>query len=204
MVGAGVVGADLVLAPQFGHLPGVRAILSLAGLAALLAMSHGSLTSVGLRLRPVQGWRYWVKATLVVGLLVGVLAGVMTAIGWALGLDVSIDPLPPERIGSAAYRMCVTAPLVEEAVYRLVLCTAAAAVLGVWPTVVLSGMVFGYLHVRYQCPGPDNLVAGFFLGWAYLRSGSIVIPIVLHSLGNFCVIVAEVFVWACGPWMSAY
>ena len=30
----------------------------------------------------------------------------------------------------------------------------------------------------------DNTIAGFFFGWAYLRSGTVLVPMVLHALGN--------------------
>ena len=53
-----------------------------------------------------------------------------------------------------------------------------------------SGLLFGGLHVLYGNPGPDNLVAGFFLAWAILKSGSILVPLALHALGNLCVIAA--------------
>ncbi len=38
---------------------------------------------------------------------------------------------------------------------------------------------------------PDNLVAGFFVAWAYLRSETIVIPIALHALGNLVVVAGD-------------
>ena len=64
-------------------------------------------------------------------------------------------------------------------------------------------MLFGLLHVVYGNPGPDNLVAGFFLAWSFLKSGTIVVPVVLHSLGNACVFVAQVVTWYWLNWGGA-
>ena len=44
-------------------------------------------------------------------------------------------------------------------------------------------------------PGPDNLIAGFFLAWAFLKSGSIIVPLALHALGNLCALVSWVGMW---------
>lgn len=96
---------------------------------------------------------------------------------------------------SAFYRMCVTAPVYEEAIYRIVLCAPLAAILGCRTTIVVSGVVFGLLHVWYGNPGPDNLVAGFFLGWAYLKSGTIVVPLAWHALGNGVALSAHIVNW---------
>jgi membrane protease YdiL (CAAX protease family) len=51
------------------------------------------------------------------------------------------------------------------------------------------------LHVLYGNAGPDNLIAGFFLAWAYLKSGTILVPVVLHSLGNVGVLLARSGAW---------
>jgi membrane protease YdiL (CAAX protease family) len=59
----------------------------------------------------------------------------------------------------------------------------------------LSGITFGMLHILNGNAAADNMVAGFFLGWAFLKSGSIVVPIVLHSLGNLCVLASWVATW---------
>jgi membrane protease YdiL (CAAX protease family) len=54
-------------------------------------------------------------------------------------------------------------------------------------TILLSGVLFALLHAAYGNLAPDNTIAGFVLAWAYLRSSSLLVPIVLHALGNLCV-----------------
>ena len=92
-------------------------------------------------------------------------------------------------------QMCVLSPIFEEATYRFGLCTGLVTVLRPWGTIFVTGMIFGALHILYGNPGPDNLIAGYFLAWAYLKSGTIVVPVVLHSFGNLCTLAMHVATW---------
>jgi membrane protease YdiL (CAAX protease family) len=58
--------------------------------------------------------------------------------------------------------------------------------------------VFAGLHVVTGVASPDNLIAGYILAWAYLKSGSLFIPVTLHALGNLSVLIAEVAAWHWG------
>jgi membrane protease YdiL (CAAX protease family) len=196
LVGAAVVPADFVLVCDGDvSYSGLRAVLPFGVLAIYAILARGDAASVGLALRPIQGFRYWIKATLVIGIAVGAVIACATLPLVLLGRDVPFLALPPRTAGSYFVRMCIVAPTVEEATYRLAFCTAAVAVIGPRWTIALSGLAFALLHVLYGNPGPDNVVAGFFLAWAYLKSGSILVPVVLHSLGNLCVLAAWVVHW---------
>jgi membrane protease YdiL (CAAX protease family) len=99
---------------------------------------------------------------------------------------------PPDRPApdvDAAYLRgsLIEAPLVEELIYRWALVTALAAAGLRWTAVVISGALFGYLHVRYGVAAPNNVAAGFVFAWMYLRSGHIGLPVVFHSVGNLAV-----------------
>ena len=61
---------------------------------------------------------------------------------------------------------------------------AVLQTLGERMTILLSGFVFAVVHILWGNPGPDNQIAGFLLQWAYLRSGTILVPIALHAAGN--------------------
>ena len=54
---------------------------------------------------------------------------------------------------------------------------------------------FAALHVAYGNPSPENLVGGFLLGWVYLKSETILLPVLLHSLGNLLVLFCQVAGW---------
>jgi membrane protease YdiL (CAAX protease family) len=188
LVGIAVVLHDLY--GEFGE-PGQRLIFGLCGSCVLLALARLDRASIGLA-APKPSVRWWLRATVLVGgafvVVVIAVAGVLYASGWELPLGT------PPPLDTALWDGCVVAPLVEEPVYRLALCAPLAAIAGRWPTIIVSGIVFAFLHHRYDVLAPDNALAGLLLGWAYLRSGSILVPIFLHALGNALVVVAIVFI----------
>jgi membrane protease YdiL (CAAX protease family) len=195
-VGASVVTADLALV--WGGYPEAiegRGVLAVVALAAHLRLTGGDLASVGLHLTPSQGWRWWVWVSLWIGLAVA--ACIVVGLGlWVLsGQALPIYATPPRDIGRSVLRMCVFAAVLEEVIYRLALCVPLAVWLGPWRAIVVSGVAFAGLHVAGGNPSPENLVGGLFLAWAYLKSESIVVPIVLHSLGNLCALAGQVGTW---------
>lgn len=162
----------------------IAAALVLYALAA-----RGHWPSLGLRCTLAPGWRYWLKAVLIIAgiiLAAGLVCG-LTAI--VVGYDLSAYRLfdSPGEFWDWLWPACVVAPVLEEGLYRFILCTAVVAVAPPWVAVVLSGAIFAGLHFVYGNPGPDNFLAGYFLAWTYLRSGSILLPVALHALGNLCV-----------------
>src|SRR5947209_3883012 len=71
-VGALAVAADIALV-RWGRYPSAlegRGVLAVVALAAQIRLTDGDLTSLGLRLSPSQGWRWWVTASLWIGLAV--------------------------------------------------------------------------------------------------------------------------------------
>jgi membrane protease YdiL (CAAX protease family) len=96
---------------------------------------------------------------------------------------------------SALRSYCFFAPLLEEALYRLILCVALVRIAGPQWTILASGAIFAALHFVGGNPSPENFIGGYFLAWAFLKSGSILTPIVLHSLGNACVVALHVANW---------
>jgi membrane protease YdiL (CAAX protease family) len=196
-VAAAVVAADfaLVCSGRFLLSAEGRGALAVLGLAAQLRLVNGDLASAGLRLTPAQGWWYWGRASLLLGL--AVLACVGVGLGaWALaGRELPVYATPPAEAGAAFLRMCLFAPVLEEAIYRLALCLPLAVLLGPWGAVAVSGLLFGGLHWAYGTPSPENLVGGFLLAWAYLKSESIAVPVLLHGSGNLCALAAQVGTW---------
>ena len=166
-------------------------------LAAIVVVMVGALAtyrrdgaSFGLRLSPLQGWAYWAKAAILLGLVL--LLILSAAYGIVVGLQGYSIPARYYYVSSATplwplfVWMCVKAPLVEEVVYRLAVCPPVAAWLGPPGAIAVSGLLFAAAHVLGGNAAPDNLLAGFILAWAFLKSGTIAVPIALHSLGNVC------------------
>ena len=191
-----IVVADFWLVWRGDHsYLGPRAVLALGAPAVYLVLARGDAGSVGLRLRPVANHRYWLRASLAIGaaIVVCLLAGggLYSLQGW----EIPIIRMAPDQFWPHFLHACILAPIVEEGIYRVGLCCGAVVLLKPHAAIVVSGLVFGALHVLYGNPGPDNLIAGFFLAWAFLKSGSILVPVALHALGNLCALASWVGMW---------
>lgn len=197
VVGVCALAADLALV-WWNHPPEsmeARGAVGLAALAAYFYLVRGDLESVGLAVRPAQGWRFWFWATLLMGLAVAALIAAGLGIWALLGHELRLPTLPPREVGPALVRMCVFAPILEETIYRVLICVPLAACGRAWLAVAASGTAFAGLHLIYGNPSPENLFGGLFLAWAYLKSGTIGVPVLLHALGNLCVLVGQVAAW---------
>lgn len=126
-------------------------------------------------------------------MLVAVALGAVAFAAWALSdKPLSKHLLAKQNLLPALVPMCILAPLLEESLYRAVLCVGVGASLGDRWAIVASGVAFALLHVLYGNPSPESLLGGFVLAWAYLRSGSLFVPLLLHAGGNALVWLAHV------------
>ena len=120
-------------------------------------------------------------------------------LGWGIwrltGHHIPIYTIPPALIIPRILHGCFRAPVMEETVYRVIICVSLAGVLGPWKRIAISGCLFGTLHVPYGNPSPENLVGGFFLAWAYLKSETILLPVMLHSVGNSFAVAGQAAGW---------
>jgi membrane protease YdiL (CAAX protease family) len=176
------------------HLHAYRVTLAIFGALGLLCLARGDRASIGLVLRPREGFGYWRKATALIG--VGLVLFLCL-----IGVFYRVAHIPPRFVlaPASALRLlpgwCVYYPLLEEVLYRLVLCAPLVALLGPRYAIVISGVVFGGLHWLYGNPAPTNFVAGYILAWAYLRSESVLVPMVWHALGNAAILMFQVGAW---------
>lgn len=81
----------------------------------------------------------------------------------------------------------VVAPAGEEIMFRGFLFRGlATSQRAAWPAIVAITLLWTVLHVQYDWTGLSEIfVAGIFLGWIRLASGSTLLTIVLHGLFNF-------------------
>ena len=107
----------------------------------------------------------------------------------------TIHALPPHFIGVMFLHMCVAAPVLEETLYRLLVCVPLAGWRRPWLAIAASGLLFAALHFLYGNPSPENMIGGLILAWAYLKSETIVVPVLLHALGNLLVLAMQVAAW---------
>jgi membrane protease YdiL (CAAX protease family) len=188
-----VVAHDLKLLGDFASWGGRRDIPPALALALFVYLNRNQLDAIGVRVRPLPSFRFWLYAALALALIMALL--IIGSVIVYLALDKSVMPPPPPRF-AFVWGAVVDAPFVEESVYRWIFVSAIVAVMprrsGPWTAVVLSGAVFAYLHFVYANPGPDNFIGGYFFAWMYLRSGSILVPIAFHAVGNGALIVLNV------------
>ena len=86
----------------------------------------------------------------------------------------------------------VIAPLAEECFFRGLIQTVLGDVLKKrWPAVVITALLFGVAHSQQPQVIPTLAVLGVLLGASYERSGSLVAPMVLHSLFNLKTLIWE-------------
>ncbi len=179
----GVVAWDMLHATSLAY--GRRVVPGILGIVVLAVLSRGDVRSLGFRLRLLPSGRWWLLALAIVALVFGLLLVAAYAVGRATVGDIVLPRLfEPSDAGAWVVYAIVVAPLVEETLYRGVLVPPLVAAIGTRGAVVASGAVFATLHWVYGRPGPDNQIAGFVLGWAFVRSGCLWLPIVLHALGN--------------------
>jgi membrane protease YdiL (CAAX protease family) len=197
LVALAAVAADLLALRSASPYGWPRWLAALVALAILHRIGSGDRASSGLVRRPLPSVRYWVRATGLIGAAVAAIVAIALGAMWLAGADLPVPVLEPEDALRHAPRMIVVAPILEEIVWRAIVCAPIAALAGPWAAVAASGAGFALLHVAYGNPAPDNLVAGFVLAWAFLRSGTLAVPIVLHALGNLCALLAQL---AAGAW----
>ena len=160
-----------------------RWALALTSCAVQVRLAQGHLPSLGLA-APVQGWGRWAR---IGSYLLCVVAGIaaMVFMIWMYGRrDLPDHLMSPQTLRSAFVPMCVLYPLLEESIYRGTLCIGVAAISGERWAIVLSGIAFAVLHWIYGNVSPENQLGGFVLAWAFVRSGSIAVPLILHAGGN--------------------
>lgn len=189
------VAADLILVWQGLAFSWVRALLPMIALLFFEEQRVKRPNQGWPRLVPNGGWPLWIKVSLIVSawalLLWFLLYGISAWVGWGPGFP----ELDPALVPSLLFPVCVIAPLLEEGVYRVFLCTALSTRFRHRTVVAISGTLFALLHLTYGTLAPTNFLAGYLLSWAYLMSGSLWIPVLWHAVGNLGILVAEMILF---------
>lgn len=194
VVAVGTVTLDIICIIQRAS-PSLRLTLALTAFAMIVYLTNGDLKSIGLQSRPRQGWSPWIRTSIKIGLIVAI----CIIVGWGIwcltGRQIPYQIIQPSHFKFRFFHSCIIAPIMEETIYRVVVCVSLVSILGCWKTVTVNGVLFGLLHVLYGNPSPENLLGVFFLAWVYLKSETILLPLILHSLGNFIVLVGNIVAW---------
>ncbi|MCG3133278.1 MAG: hypothetical protein HMLKMBBP_00403 [Planctomycetes bacterium] len=79
------------------------------------------------------------------------------------------------------------APLFEEVLYRGAILPALCTVMPPPAALALQALAFGAVHVTSAAHVPVAVplaVVGWFCGWLYLRTGSLLVPVLVHAVFN--------------------
>jgi len=121
-----------------------------------------------------------------------------TILGWAtfaLGralvgqTNTPIDVFLQSDLGAGGVALFLAAggvlgPVAEEALFRGGLLSVLARFLTPWRAIVLTGVVFGVLHVHHGVSMVGPLTLGIVFGWTRAVTGSLVVPVLLHCTFN--------------------
>jgi membrane protease YdiL (CAAX protease family) len=155
-----------------------------ASLWRLGAARSWNRAELGLLWRAEPSAGFWVRAALGMGSVV-LLSFAVASLFSRRGIDpLGLCGQQVPWSASRAWVGLAYAPLVEETIFRLLLCGALAGAFSPAANIAVSGAAFAGVHIAFGGIGPDSLVGGFLLAWAFLRSGTIAVPIALHALGN--------------------
>ena len=178
------------------HPPPSVEILATAFQDAALVGSALLFARISRRPRP---WHFGLRATRFGPALGWMALAWVSFIGfsavWVTALDIKSKDRLPDELGAdestvallaVAVLVCVIAPIAEEVFFRGYFFNALRSWKGLWPAAILTGLVFGAIHVG-SAPVPFLVplaVFGFALCLLYWRTGSLYPCIALHALNN--------------------
>lgn len=187
-----------------------------AGLFALVVASQLAgliVTLLFLRLRrvpvrPLLGVVRPLGRNLAIGTGLGVLAVLASTLVVSLLVALTGSEAVPEQVLSgglmetpielalAVIAAVVLAPIAEELLFRGLLHRSLRRGLRIIPATALSSVLFAVVHVDVAFSQPLALVGltlvGVILAVAYERTGSLIVPIVIHAVHNAVTIAAVV------------
>ena len=86
----------------------------------------------------------------------------------------------------------VVAPITEEFIFRGIILHRWGTKWGVIPAILLSSILFGLIHLNIFFI--SLAIWAVFLAFLYIKTGSLIVPIIAHALNNFIVFV--VLIWS--------
>ncbi|MCG8584479.1 MAG: CPBP family intramembrane metalloprotease, partial [Pirellulales bacterium] len=83
----------------------------------------------------------------------------------------------------------VLAGLGEELLFRALLQSALIDWLGVWPGILVAGLLFGLAHPLSRTYIVVAAAIGIYLGWLFAATSNLLVPIIAHALYDFIALV---------------
>ncbi|MBN2362641.1 CPBP family intramembrane metalloprotease [candidate division WOR-3 bacterium] len=169
-----------------------RKILAIGSLILILVLSKGNLPSNGFSINFYPCKKFWLITSLVAFFVTVFFLSIYGSYLFFSGRQ-NTATIPKEFLFRQLKYFAFEIPLIEETIYRVVLCASLRSVAGYKTTIFISGTLFAFLHFIYGNPAIDNILGGYFLSWAFLTGKSIIIPVVFHSAGNALFVIFGLF-----------
>ncbi len=171
--------------------------------AVLILATRKNLTLEQLGLRPLRGAAWvWPFATWAGGLAIVIVYGILVLIVEEVtGRDLSRlaegNPLPDtDAMTSTVWAVLglsviLAAPIGEELFFRSLLFRAIQARWGLIAGMVISGLLFAFVHFEISVVIPFWCI-GMLFAWSYHRSRSLWTPVIAHAIFNGVSFIATV------------
>ncbi len=87
--------------------------------------------------------------------------------------------------------ICVQPAIIEEIFFRQTAMLALRETMGENATIWITGVMFGFAHIGNPLGIPYLILFGVFQGYVRVKSGSLLLPMILHFLHNLAVLYIE-------------
>ncbi len=140
------------------------------------------------------GWRDMALGFGALALVLGGTSGIATWLGKdspAFISDTFTTAASAGMLPLLLISFVLLAPLQEELVFRGFLLRGIAPAIGSWPAILVTAAVWAASHLQYEWFFIGEIFAlGIVFGWIRCRSGSLLVPFVLHAVVNGMAVVA--------------
>lgn len=112
---------------------------------------------------------------------------------WVKSLERIIDehllPLFRDAGPFAVFAVALTAGIGEELLFRGVIQAGLEGLVGAMTALAITSLLFGLVHAMTPAYFALTCLMGFYLGWLYQATGNLLVPILVHFLYDWIVLV---------------
>lgn len=131
---------------------------------------------------------FFIPLTIGVGYVANFISSIVLSISKRLGAnfdtgDISISDTDTKSLVMIFFALCIFAPIVEEFIFRGCILNLLLP-FGEKTAIICSAFFFGIFHGNLG-QGVGAFAIGVFLGIAAMKTGSIYLGVVIHSINNF-------------------
>jgi membrane protease YdiL (CAAX protease family) len=132
----------------------------------------------------------WAAAVAGLGLVLAANLGYHTALRGYIGIKPTADPILAVTGVTPLVLLtyCLEPAIVEELFFRYLALDTLRGVMNVHAAVLVTSVMFGLAHIGVPLSIPLLALVGLALGYARVASGRLALPMVLHFLHNFVIV----------------